>query len=277
MFDYGSDIARRSNEMLADAWSRRVLRFRTKIGRSEVVRKALNVESFAFGKDGGAIAPLFGFREFVPAEFHSLLPRDVEKDNLSPKNLPRTLENLALLTRADLETKENLRVSRLFERCCEKTEQVVATHSLTAKCFFDAIALVERTGSAATFITVHRDDVDTFIYELEGFRQEPNRTRRGLGFVGKFDGIDILVPTSVVENVAVRGCAWVTVAPEAVGCYDEVVAYHLNPYKQLLESEPNEEERKTLGWTVEGEHRLFIVNPYGVAKINFARPSQRKI
>lgn len=270
----GNEIAEGMNLQLGDAWSRRVLPYEN-VKEQPLVRKALNVEAFTFEADGGAIDPVSGVREFRPMEFPTLLTRDVETDDLTAKAIQHTTRSIALETRALLEAKENLRVSQIFDRCCVKTEQRVVTHALASKSFFDAIAMVERTGSPVSFITVHRADAANFECELEGFRSEDDPVQRGLGFVGKFDGIDIITPTNVVDDVVQRGCAYVTVAPEAIGLFEEAEAYHFAPYQQLVEAE--KEAKKAIGWTIAGSHRLYISNPYGVARINFGKPSARKL
>lgn len=275
---YGEDIAARMSQMLADAWARKVMHY-WPIKTPGPARKALNVEAFAFANDGAAIDVLRDVREFIAPEFQTLTTQDVDSEDLVAKMLPRTTERIALLARVDLETKENTRVAKLFDRCCEKTGQTVTAHCLTAKSFFDAIAMVERTGSAASFITVHREDAQEFICDLQGYRQESDKTRRGLGYVGKFDGIDVVVPTLVVDNVVKRGCAYVTVAPIAIGGFEEAVSYSFVPYSQLVEpTEPDPASaKKPLGWTVTGLHRLYANNPYGVARIDFGKESTRRM
>lgn len=284
---YGAEIAVRMTATLADAWARRMLPYRssTPSATTETIRKALNVEAYAFKKDGAALETFQGVREFSPAEYHTLTSHEVEQEDLTAKALPRTTERIALLARVAVETKENLRVASIFDRCCDQTGQVVTAHCLTAKSFFDAISFVERTGAATSFITVHREDAESFVSDLEGFRSESDRLRRGLGFIGKFDGIDVVTSTTVVPNVVKRGCAYVTVAPNAIGAVEEKLPYTFNPFPQLLEHEVGKEgdkkeetaPKKSLGWTVDGEHRLYVTNPYGVARINFAKASQRRM
>lgn len=261
------DIAERVRGLNRRTWARKIMHQTTVRDNDASVRKASNVEAFAVDQDGESVITIpGGSRLCTPAIYSIPCTQGMEQSDFHQKKIDQAMDNLANLIYRETSIIEDANLSNVLDACTKKTDQLVnARVVITFQDIFNAIQLVEKTGSAARFISMARIDFEMMVNDTPnqpGFVQESDRFEYEAGALGDYIGVSIVSCPRDAKEMIPAGTVYVTVAPEVLG--------QLGIRQDLEVSDFMVEEGKR-GWLWNTTERMVVTNPYGVSRVVLKR------
>lgn len=267
----GEEIAEKARYTIQyESWARRVLAYAALNGNDTGVRKAASVTAYAINMESKGVDIIEpGSRTCSPAIY--LIPslQTLEPSELVQARREKSIDKVVDALKTELQVAEDTNLVSLLDFAVVDIAHIVRARSLiTPRELFDAIQMVEKTGSPATYISMTRADFQSMVLEAHGTPGLINETNKEYimrGQLASYIGVPIIVAPQGVKDCLRVGTAYVTALPAVVG--------HLNVQRDMEVSIFQVEDGLT-GWMYDTTERMVITNPYGVAKVTVKRSSK---